>query len=140
MQSIVPISESDAGGGNGGTAHSDDDATAAAVGARIIEAREAHDLSTAQLARRLGVKTRTLTGWEHGVSEPRANRLTMLAGLLGVSPTWLLTGRGESPDADSTHVALAGLRARLSDLKRQAESLVEEIDRIAASVPPGDRH
>ena len=34
------------------------------LGGRIVYAREALDLTTAQLARRLGVKTETLHDWE----------------------------------------------------------------------------
>lgn len=110
---------------------------ASSIGSRIVEAREAHGLSTAQLARRLGVKTRTLSSWEHGQSEPRANRLTTLAGVLGVSPLWLLTGVGDSPETDISHLKIATLRANLADLKHQAEHLVDEIERVAASIAPG---
>jgi transcriptional regulator with XRE-family HTH domain len=54
-------------------------------------------LTTSQLARRLGIKTETLHDWETDRSEPRSNRLLTLAGVLNVSPTWLLTGAGEAP-------------------------------------------
>ncbi|WP_319633652.1 helix-turn-helix domain-containing protein [Pelagibius marinus] len=60
-------------------------------------AREAAGLSVAQAARRLGVKTATWQGWENDRSEPRSNKLTMIAGTLGVSPAWLLTGLGDGP-------------------------------------------
>ena len=66
------------------------------LGGRIVHARELQDLTTAQLARRVGVKTATLHEWETDRSEPRSNRLLTLAGMLNVSPTWLLTGEGES--------------------------------------------
>lgn len=59
---------------------------------RLVEARNAKDLTTAQLARRVGVKTGTLRNWESGASEPRPNRLAMLAGVLDVSILWLLEG------------------------------------------------
>jgi len=67
------------------------------IGGRIGRAREAAGLSIAQAARRLGVKTVTWQGWENDRSEPRSNRLTMIAGTLGVSPGWLLIGLGEGP-------------------------------------------
>lgn len=60
------------------------------LGQRIVEARHAKGMSQAALARNLGVKTSTLAAWEHNRSEPRSNRLVMLAGILGVSPSWLL--------------------------------------------------
>ena len=58
---------------------------AATFGDRVAAAREAAGMTQAQLARRLGVKKTTLTGWEQDLSEPRANKLTMMAGLLNVS-------------------------------------------------------
>ncbi len=67
------------------------------IGGRIARAREAAGLSVAQAARRLGVKTITWQGWENDRAEPRSNKLTLIAGTLGVTPTWLLTGFGEGP-------------------------------------------
>ena len=67
------------------------------IGGRIGRAREAAGYTVAQAARRLGVKTATWQGWENDRSEPRSNKLTMIAGALGVSPAWLLTGFGEGP-------------------------------------------
>ena len=67
------------------------------LGDRIAVARTHNQLTTAQLSRRLGVQTKTLSGWQNSTSEPRANRLTMLAGILGVSPSWLLIGHGHGP-------------------------------------------
>ena len=55
--------------------------TESTVAERMVSAREALGLSTAQLARRLGVQTRTLSAWETGASEPRSNRLVNLAGV-----------------------------------------------------------
>ena len=71
--------------------YSDDMAT---FGDRIVAAREAMGMNSPQLARRLGIKTQTLTGWEHDRSEPRANKLQMLAGVLNVSMIWLMSGDG----------------------------------------------
>ncbi|MFT5343039.1 MAG: transcriptional regulator with XRE-family HTH domain [Paracoccaceae bacterium] len=67
----------------------------ATFGDRVAGAREATGMTQAQLARRLGVKKVTLVGWEDDLSEPRANRLSMMAGLLNVSIMWLLTGEGD---------------------------------------------
>lgn len=67
------------------------------IGGRIGRAREAAGVTVAQAARRLGVKTVTWQGWENDRSEPRSNKLTMIAGTLGVSPAWLLTGLGDGP-------------------------------------------
>lgn len=102
------------------------------MGGRIVAAREATGHSTAQLARRLGVKTATLQNWENDRSEPRSNKLTMLAGLLGVTPGWLLTGNGTSPiDGIEDHRHdVASVRERLIELRRQSESLTEQIDAL----------
>lgn len=65
---------------------------AATFGDRIAAARDAAQMTPEQLARRLGVKLRTLQNWENDLSEPRANKLSMISGLLNVSMIWLLTG------------------------------------------------
>jgi transcriptional regulator with XRE-family HTH domain len=67
----------------------------ATFGDRISGAREASSMNQTQLAKSLGVKLATLKGWEQDLSEPRANKLSMLAGLLNVSVMWLLNGEGE---------------------------------------------
>ena len=54
--------------------------------------------------------------------------LMMLAGVLAVSPTWLLTGQGSAPgDEDDTQLRL--LKSELSRLREDAASLVERLDR-----------
>lgn len=84
------------------------------LGDRIVMAREAAGLTATQLARRLGVKTVTLRNWEADRSEPRSNKLIVMAGLLNVSPTWLLTG-GEAggPAGPGSVVSLLGAVERL---------------------------
>ncbi len=68
---------------------------AATFGDRVAAARDALGYSQAELARKIGVKQRTVEGWEDDLLEPRANKLNMLAGLLNVSLMWLLNGEGE---------------------------------------------
>ncbi|MCW2308128.1 helix-turn-helix domain-containing protein [Rhodobium gokarnense] len=100
------------------------------VGERIRRAREAMGLSAAQLARRLGIKTQTLTMWEGDRSEPRSNRLLMLAGLLNVSPSWLLSGLGTAPVGDHTASEMKTLRAELNLLKTEIDSLSRRLDKV----------
>jgi len=100
------------------------------LGGRICSARETLGLSTAQLARRLGVKTTTMAGWELDRSEPRSNKLVMLAGILNVSPSWLLTGVGESPSDEISTNEIATLQGNLVQLRTQAISIAEQIDRL----------
>ena len=89
-------------------------------GDRLARAREFAGMSQAQLARRLGVKTATIVNWEADRSEPRANRLQMLAGLVNVSIVWLMTGEGDGgPTMHADHIApeIAGLRDVLDQLR-----------------------
>ncbi len=100
----------------------------ATFGDRVAGAREAASMTQTELARRLGIKKATLAGWEDDLSEPRANRLSMLAGLLNVSIKWLLTGEGEGPGApddmtvgDDFAAVLAELREIRAVMRTNAE-------------------
>jgi transcriptional regulator with XRE-family HTH domain len=105
------------------------DAETSTFGDRMTGAREATGLSQADLAKRLGVKVKTIRAWENDRSEPRANRLQMLAGILGVSIMWLLNGEGdglEGPELpvevdDDMADILTDLRALKVDQARLAE-------------------
>lgn len=87
-------------------------------GDRLARAREYAGMDQSQLARRLGVKAATIRNWEADRSEPRANRLQMLSGLLNVSIMWLMTGEGEGLPSEATDIApAADLREVMSDLR-----------------------
>jgi HTH-type transcriptional regulator, cell division transcriptional repressor len=104
---------------------------AATFGDRITAAREAVGLSQEDLARRLGVKLKTIRAWEEDLAEPRANKLQMLAGLLNVSIRWLLTGEGEgvaAPDEGHVPAEISALLVELRDVKTQ---LLRSADRVA---------
>ncbi|TDK41014.1 helix-turn-helix domain-containing protein [Antarcticimicrobium luteum] len=102
---------------------------AATFGDRVAGAREASGMTQAQLARRLGVKKTTVRGWEEDLSEPRANKLSMMAGLLNVSIMWLLTGEGdgmdgpanETTEAQDLAAVLGELRAIRADMRATGE-------------------
>lgn len=97
-------------------------------GDRLSGAREAAGLTQEQLALNLGVKLKTLRNWEEDLSEPRANKLSMLSGLLNVSLTWLLTGEGKGLDAP--HDPTQGdLNADVSDLMSELRDLHGEMVR-----------
>ncbi len=68
---------------------------AATFGDRVAAARRAMGLTQERLSQKMGIKLKTLQAWEDDVSEPRANKLQMLAGVLNISIIWLLTGEGE---------------------------------------------
>jgi transcriptional regulator with XRE-family HTH domain len=116
---------------------------AATFGDRLAAAREAAGMTPEALARRLGVRLRSLQAWENDMSEPRANRLSMLAGLLNVSIVWLLTGEGEgvgnpdepglSPDVGAVLLEMRALRSemlasadKLSRLEKRLRKIVQE--------------
>ncbi|WP_370231774.1 multiprotein-bridging factor 1 family protein [Cognatishimia sp.] len=100
----------------------------ATFGDRLTAAREQASMTQTDLARKLGVKKSTLLSWEDDLNEPRANRLQMLSGLLGVSLKWLLTGEGDDVDVDqeaaSTDQAiLAEVREIHTQLQNAAKRL-----------------
>lgn len=114
----------------------------ATFGDRLAGAREAAAMTQAALAGKLGVKTATLAAWENDLKEPRANRLQMLSGLLGVSLSWLLTGQGDGPQApvDGEPMAadlvdlLAEMRGLRTQMAQSAEKLAQLEKRLRASL------
>ena len=74
--------------------HSNEEDTT--LGGRISMARETSGLSVGQVVKRLGVKATTYEAWEADRSEPRANKLVALAGILNISPPYLLSGLGKT--------------------------------------------
>ena len=100
------------------------------LGGRIVYAREAQDLTTAQLARRLGIKTETLQEWETDRAEPRSNRLLTLAGMLNVSPTWLPTGAGESPVDALTETEMMHIRESIERMRAQVLAVADELEQL----------
>ncbi len=101
------------------------------IGGRLTSAREAQSLSVSQLARRLGVKSKTMADWECDRAEPRANRLVMLAGLLNVSPAWILTGRGEGP---SDGFSIDDIRLAQAELAQALEAQAQARERVERAI------
>ena len=97
-------------------------------GDRVAGARESLNMTQTDLARRLGVKLKTVQGWEEDASEPRANKLQLLAGVLNVSITWLLTAEGDGIDGP---VETAPLPEDLSDLLVELRTIRGEMTRNA---------
>lgn len=105
---------------------------ASTFGDRLARAREHAGMSQSLLARRLGVKATTMRNWESDRSEPRANRLQMLSGLLNVSIIWLMTGKGEGiPDDIDQDVAASDLNALLVELRNLRVEQSRLADRTA---------
>ncbi len=100
------------------------------LGGRIVYAREAQELTTSQLARRMGIKTETLHDWETDRAEPRSNRLLTLAGMLNVSPTWLLTGAGEAPIDALTETEMMHIRESIERMREQILTVADELEQL----------
>ena len=97
----------------------------ATFGDRIYAARVAVGLSQSALAIRLGVQLKTVKKWEEDITEPRANKLQMISGLLNISITWLLIGEGIGPqDPESTMPISADLNEILVELRHTKSELL----------------
>jgi len=104
---------------------------AATFGDRLAGGREALGLSQDELSRKLGVKLKTIVAWENDISEPRANKLQMAAGLLNVSVMWLLTGHGDGLHGPMNEKPLpedaAGLLIEIRRVKGEFSTLTEHL-------------
>lgn len=99
------------------------------LGGRLSRARDAAGLSAAQLARRIGVHSATVQGWESDRSQPRANRLSTIAGVLGTSLSWLLYGIGTAPNEDEAKVERVALQfERLKRLHAETAQVIRQIE------------
>lgn len=103
----------------------------ATFGDRLAAARNNAGMTQGQLARRLGVKLTTVKGWENDVSEPRANKLQMMAGLLNVSVGWLLIGEGEGVVANQEDEMAPELDAILVEMRDLRTDLKLKLDQMA---------
>ena len=105
----------------------------ATFGDRLTAAREATGMTLDSLANRLGVKPSTLRKWEDDLSEPRANRLSILAGLLNVSMMWLINGEGEgvdNPDVEPVPEDMTDIILEIRELKSDLHAKAEQMARL----------
>ncbi len=113
---------------NTGGWYSENEAT---FGDRMAGAREAVGMSQSDLSRRLGVKIKTLRNWEEDLSEPRANKLQMVSGVLNVSLKWLLTGEGEGVDTpEIDEVGVPEIRDLLLEIREIKTQMTASADRL----------
>jgi len=101
---------------------------AATFGDRLAAAREVCGLDQKTFAQKLGVGLGTIEKWENDLTEPRANKLQMLSGVLNVSIPWLLTGEGEGVEpvidaAPEMHELMSEIRTLRSEMMRSAERM-----------------
>ncbi|MEO0750993.1 MAG: helix-turn-helix domain-containing protein [Pseudomonadota bacterium] len=110
------------------------DPAATTFGDRLAGAREQAGMTQAELAKRLGVKLSTLKSWEDDFNEPRANKLQMLAGILNVSLSWILSGEGEGIEAPDDAMEAAGdvqdLLLEIRDIRAQMSRSSDRLGRL----------
>lgn len=114
----------------------------ATFGDRLAAARESAGMEQSQMAKRLGVKLSTLKSWEDDMAEPRANRLSMMAGLLNVSMMWLINGEGDGIEGpveleqlpNNMLDLLTELRAVKGDMTKTAERLARLEKKLRSSM------
>ena len=100
------------------------------LGGRIILARENANFTEKQLSYRLGVMPKTVRNWETDRSEPRGNKLAMLAGVLGISLGWLVSGEQSNSETLETFEETRPLQVKLDQmvaLQEQTSALIFEI-------------
>ncbi len=95
------------------------------IGLRITEARIALGDAVEEIAERIGVTPETVLEWESGEAPLRANHLNKVAGVLGISLSWLIMGRGPEPVGDPTE--LDRLRADLTAARSLLDDVVNEL-------------
>lgn len=102
------------------------------IATRITDARVSAGRTQTEIANQVGVKVATLQKWERGSASPRSNRLAALAGILGVSVSWLIVGHGNEPtsidDLDEIKVELNRVHTQLTDTLRDFEVLLARLD------------
>jgi len=110
------------------------------IGGRLSRARDASGLTVKELAWRLGVKIATINAWESDRSQPGSHRLTILAGLLQVSLSWILHGVGTGPsdtestaEADAMNSQIDRLRLLHAETGQIIDRLQTDIDRLNAA-------
>lgn len=67
------------------------------IGQRIRRERENSGISQEEIAKNIGVSTRTWGKYERGETVPDATVLAMLSGLYGFDTNFILTGRSSIP-------------------------------------------
>ena len=104
----------------------------ATFGDRLSAAIEKSGMTQKLVAKRLGIKLVTLKSWEQDISEPRANRLSMLAGLLGVSVMWLLHGEGDGVEhSDKDSQVPPEINDILFEIRAVQTELLSSADKLA---------
>lgn len=80
------------------------------------------------------MQTATWRRWERAEAAPRASRLLLMAGLLGVAPLWLLNGRGPAPTlsgrADGLLQELQKASLEAASAQRRLQGLLTRLEHV----------
>jgi len=98
------------------------------LGGRITRARDLASLTLEDAASHIGVTDETLAEWESDRSEPRANKIMTLAGVLGVSPAWLISGTGDAPQSQNLSVAVDEMTGEINRLRELALQITASVE------------
>ena len=104
------------------------------LGGRLYRARDAINATPEEISAVIGVEMDTLRAWESDRSEPRSNKLTMLAAALGTSPSWLLFGRGAGPLPESVAAHGDAAEQDLKKLKSQQKLINAAIENMETAM------
>jgi transcriptional regulator with XRE-family HTH domain len=107
------------------------------IGGRISRARDTAGLGVEQVAWQLGVKIATVNAWESDRSLPGSHRLNRLAGMLGVSISWILHGVGTAPAEHSRQQTVDNVASQLEKLKLlhlETGQLIGQIQKVLDSI------
>ena len=108
-----------------------DDNQDTTLGGRVCQSREAAGMTVGQVISRLGVRKTTYLAWEADRSEPRANKLVALAGILNVSPTYLLSGLGRAtPQPPKPRQIIDELQLDIEQLEQTLKAANRMLSRI----------
>jgi transcriptional regulator with XRE-family HTH domain len=101
---------------------------------RITTAREDANLSIGDVSSLVAVKTETYIKWESGTSQPRANKLVTLAGVLKVMPVWLLDGDNDFLQDLSREEKITLLSQRIEHMKLTQNRMITMLDELTCDL------
>lgn len=100
------------------------------LGGRLSRTRESKGISIATVARRVGVKPKTVQEWESDRSEPSVEHLALIERVLDVNLVWLLHGVGEAPADDIGPDPLLAIAAQMEKLQKMHADTGQIIERL----------
>lgn len=100
------------------------------LGGRLSRTRESKGISIGIVARRVGVKPKTVQEWESDRSEPSVEHLALIERVLNVNLVWLLHGVGEAPADDIGPDPLLAIAAQMEKLQKMHADTGQIIERL----------